>query len=386
MKLYRYGTHRCKTPEETLAAVEPHYSRFGLTRLADITGLDYIQIPVYLGVRPLGATLSVSQGKGADHASAQVSAVMEAVEMWCAEYECPRPALRNTPASEMNLGYSIRDLQQHQGSLLTDQTPLDWLAARDLLSAEASYVPLQYVRIGASFAPTSWRPPGLRPSTNGLASGNTYYEALVHAMYELIERDISVQVAAKSCRQREYIDPATVRGGAAADLLQRISDAGVWVEIIHEPNPWEVPYFGCYVWSDDLPVLAAGAGVHSDPDVALSRAISEAVQSRLTIIAGTRDDIDPAVYTQSQGQAARPTVASDLSTMAEVYDRYTADFQSFAEEADWLARKLTARGRGVEPKVCVIADEEAFAVVKVVAPGLEFLGQHSLPRVSGADG
>jgi ribosomal protein S12 methylthiotransferase accessory factor YcaO len=37
--------------------------------------------------------------------------------------------------------------------------------------------------------------------------------------------------------------------------------------------------------------LARGAGCHLDPTLALSRALCEAAQTRLTRIAGTRDDI-----------------------------------------------------------------------------------------------
>ena len=48
--------------------------RFGITRLANITGLDDIGLPVCMAVRPLSKGLSVSQGKGTDDVSAAVSA------------------------------------------------------------------------------------------------------------------------------------------------------------------------------------------------------------------------------------------------------------------------------------------------------------------------
>ncbi len=41
---------------------------------------------------------------------------------------------------------------------------------------------------------------------------------------------------------------------------------------------------------------ASGIGAHPDPVVALSRALTEAAQSRLTIISGSRDDISPTSY------------------------------------------------------------------------------------------
>ena len=57
----------------------------GITRLANVTGLDRIGIPVVQAVRPNSRSLSVSQGKGVDMDSAKASAMMEAFELWHAE-------------------------------------------------------------------------------------------------------------------------------------------------------------------------------------------------------------------------------------------------------------------------------------------------------------
>ena len=42
--------------------------------------------------------------------------------------------------------------------------------------------------------------------------------------------------------------------------------------------------------------LFAGYGAHLSRNIALSRALTEAVQSRLTFISGSRDDLFPALY------------------------------------------------------------------------------------------
>ena len=57
----------------------------GITRLGDITGLDYIGIPVVVAVRPNSRSVSVSQGKGLDLHQATASALMEAIEGFHAE-------------------------------------------------------------------------------------------------------------------------------------------------------------------------------------------------------------------------------------------------------------------------------------------------------------
>ena len=60
VKTYRAGTHRSTAPEETLARVAPLLPALGITRLANITGLDRIGIPVVVACRPNSRSLAVS--------------------------------------------------------------------------------------------------------------------------------------------------------------------------------------------------------------------------------------------------------------------------------------------------------------------------------------
>ena len=57
----------------------------GITRVANVTGLDWIGIPVAMVCRPNSRSVAVSQGKGVDYLSAQVSGLMEASELYHAE-------------------------------------------------------------------------------------------------------------------------------------------------------------------------------------------------------------------------------------------------------------------------------------------------------------
>src|SRR6056297_3549928 len=85
VKGYRRDTHRLVDPVETLARVGPLAAAMGITRLANVTGLDTIGIPVVMAVRPRSRSLAVSQGKGLTLAAAEASALMESVEAYHAE-------------------------------------------------------------------------------------------------------------------------------------------------------------------------------------------------------------------------------------------------------------------------------------------------------------
>jgi ribosomal protein S12 methylthiotransferase accessory factor len=120
------GTHRVRTPEQTLEIITPRLMDYGITRLADVTGLDSLGVPVVMAVRPLAATLSVAQGKGVTLELAKVSAAMECIEFWHAEEAVPAPGMTGIPAASLGLDYRVSDLEEDASSLITEHAPLDW--------------------------------------------------------------------------------------------------------------------------------------------------------------------------------------------------------------------------------------------------------------------
>ena len=108
---YHFGTRREVAPAETLRRIRPLLRRAGITRLADVTGLDWIGIPVYQAIRPNSRNLSVAQGKGLTRTQAKVSALMESLESFHAERIEYQTSLRAS-VSELRprLGYDPRTL------------------------------------------------------------------------------------------------------------------------------------------------------------------------------------------------------------------------------------------------------------------------------------
>jgi ribosomal protein S12 methylthiotransferase accessory factor len=373
-KVVLTGTHRVRTPEETLEIIRPRLGSYGITRLADVTGLDSLGVPVVMAVRPLAATLSVAQGKGITLALAMASAAMECIEFWYAEQAVP-PSIVSAPAAGLQLCYRLQDLNQDEGSLLTAHSVLDWIEARSAIDSRPTLVPRSAVSLGGGG--DRWKPWGLTSSTNGLASGNSRAEAFIHAIYELIERDACTRLQLQPVGERSYVDPDTVPG-YCGELIAQIRAAGGWLELVVAPNRFDVACFAAYLWREDFATTAIGTGAHCDPAVALSRAVTEAAQSRLTAITGTRDDLAARIYREAATAVLPPGSPPGATDWTTVAGRFTRTFTTDDDEAAWLARHVAA----VADTTPLVVDLHAgdFCVVKVLCPGLENAVTHGLAR------
>jgi ribosomal protein S12 methylthiotransferase accessory factor len=218
-------------------------------------------------------------------------------------------------------------------------------------------------------------------SSNGLAAGNTKHEAIIHALYEVAERDATSSLGSASVRQRAYVDIATVDDPLCAALIQRIISARAWLEIVQCPSRFGLPTYVCYLWSADFSgAMAIGAGSHSLPEIALSRAITEAAQSRLTFITGSRDDISPFVYRTPYGDYRRPATCGRSIAWSTTHCHRVCDIPAEdTAEASWLAEKITAV-TGAEPLLVVLGTYDELTVVKVVCPNTQFFTRHYIPR------
>ena len=188
-KTHFEGTHRTISPETTWARMSPFLPSLGITRLANVTGLDRVGIPVYMSCRPNSRSLAVSQGKGLSNISAKVSALMESTEQWHGEFNSCLTRVESY--AHLKSGALVCDpdlLPLVERSAFTSSRPIPWAMGTDLLSGRPIWVPYEMVHVNTTvpFVPGS----GCFVSgSNGLASGNNLLEAILHGLYELVERD-----------------------------------------------------------------------------------------------------------------------------------------------------------------------------------------------------
>ncbi len=378
-KRFVEGTRRAVSPDETWRRIAPLLPVFGISRVAGLTGLDRIGIPVFTAVRPNGRSLSVFQGKGMTAQAARVSAVMEAFETWCAE-AIVKP-LHFASLDEMCFDHPVVDVSRLPVATvepLDPGLPFLWIEGTDLLSGKARFVPYEMVHANYGI-PEPAHSGAFVASTNGLASGNTRDEALLHGLCEVIERDAVTlwKLAPGAFDGRCAVRLDSVEDPGCRWLLERFSAAGVRVAVFDATSDVGVPVFAALIADAAGGGAAApelGFGCHPAPEVALSRALTEAAQARLTFISGAREDIPDADYLPA-------AIAERTAAAEQIFDglQPARDFAAVAsvEEAsiagDVAATLAALRGVGIAEAVAVDIAKPAFglSVMRVVVPGLE---------------
>lgn len=380
-KAFRAGTHRLIAPEETVARLRRFLPVMGITRVANVTGLDVIGVPVVTVFRPNSRSLAVTQGKGLTLAAAKASGLMEAVESYHAE-TITRPLLLS---SHEGIRYtrptaSVDGLPALRGTLFHPERRLLWIEGHDLMAGRASWVPYELVHTDFTLP----MPSGAGcfvPSSNGLASGNHVLEAVSHALCEVVERDaVSLwNLGTAEDRRRTRVDLATVDDPDCRAVLDCFDRAGVRAAVWEATSDVALPVFRCtIVDGEDHPLhrtyAAAGMGCHGTRRVALLRALTEAAQSRLTMIAGSRDDATRHQYEHTRSPDVLGGVRAAI--LAEAGARSFRDApdhegETFAEDVAWELACLSRAGVREVVVIDLQKPELRVPVVRVVVPGLE---------------
>lgn len=380
-KCFVRGTHRAVAPSATLARVHALLAPLGITRVANVTGLDVIGIPVVVVCRPNSRSLAVSQGKGLDLFAAKASGLMESVELHHAE-RIVHP-VKLAAFDELRFTHRMIDVERLprlSSSRFDSRFSTLWIEGYDLLQSAHLWLPYEMVHMNYTLP----LPPGSGSfvmSSNGLASGNHLLEALGHGICEVVERDADSLWAAApdAIRAQTRLDLSTVDDPDCCGVLQRYRDAGVAVAVWEITSDVGVPAFRCTILDaepDRQRQLYAnsGMGCHPSRSVALNRALTEAAQARLTTISSSRDDVTRHDYEISRNPDMLARVRALLVEQSGTRDfRDAPDFagDTFDDDLRWLLERLT--GAGITSVVGVDLTQPGFdlPVVRVVIPGLE---------------
>lgn len=372
---------------ETLALALGVAEKLGVSRVTGTTFLDQVGIPVYIGVRP-GASrgsLCVSAGKGLTMTEAKVGACMEAIEFALSE-----PA---NSASKI-IGSHYRDVLNASenpeellrlcpiaGKAIDLSAEVPCVSALDLISGEEYLVPAEL-----AFVPFELPDETFGNHTNGLASGNSFAEACMHGIFEVIERDI---LSFEMVKDTSVLVNHSEVGSCQAELM-RIQDAQLNVVIRMVPNYYRLPFFAVSIIDNNQrhpAYINTGFGLHPDYQIAVIRALTEAAQSRLTFIHGTRDDLSEkiAIYEAISGEQLRELFqvkVDHLSRKSKESNILHGDFARIhgLDLPGYLNNLLDfLKSIGIDKILAIrhTRPKDPLQVVKIVIPGMEFFNPES---------
>lgn len=296
---------RSAAAEHLLPSARAAAAEAGVTRLAELTRLDRLGLPVWQAVRPMSRALSVHQGKGVADADAQLGALLEAVESHHAEtFEAEGPLCRFDALAADERAPALADLARDRESPPDSGESYRWVEGEDLASGRPVYLPFDSVSLDLTRAV----PSRFERSSNGVATGATLAEAIAVALQELIERDAVMEWQSRgllACTG-DVLRLESVPCTWLQEWRERVEKAGAWLRFYRVPSIGGTPVFVCELndpGKDGAPYRAVhGRGCHALPEIALFKALAEAIQSRATFIAGARDDLLPSAYS-SAGRA-----------------------------------------------------------------------------------
>lgn len=368
---------RIVPPEQTLARVLPLLGAAGLGQPEDITSKDNVGIPVF-SVDRQETALGIPKyynGKGVTKEQAEASAVMESIERYSAEMRDTDEVVFGTyeqacevmaTVNPVDLILPIWALDRLEGAEIA------WTPGWEMFRGEPIWVP-------ACEAYYPYKPDTdlqlFKFHTNGIAAGNTMEEAVLHATFELIERDAwSIAEYRNTPVPDVVVDPYSVPG----QLLEKFRAQGVEIHLKDLTSDVGVTTIGAAsddVRTKDPEMLNIGVGTHLNPEIAAIRAITEVAQSRATHKDGKKINAQLQRVTNEMGYEKIKeinriwyTESKRKINLSDMRDEATDDV---LDDIELVFGKLVEAGFDSVIAVDLTRPELDVPAVKMIIPGME---------------
>ncbi|MCX6730391.1 MAG: YcaO-like family protein, partial [Candidatus Roizmanbacteria bacterium] len=228
---------------------------------------------------PLGNNMyRLHPGKGITSTQNRSSATFEAIERYNAKFAMRNPYKREVIGSYNSLKNEAVHPSEFQMPLphYTDDAPVAWMKAWSLTNKRERLVPrnyVYYIPIGSS----------------GLASGNCIEEAILHALFELIERDVYMIMDLNELLMPD-LDLTGLKNPHILGLLKPLDSPQLSYRIKYIRHDLGVPTFGMYMKGMVEGKMGHSHVVcsHLNKEIALSRTITEAIQAFPKFTEGSR--------------------------------------------------------------------------------------------------
>ncbi len=286
-KTYTYDQDKVFTPIETIARFKDRLKKVDLDILKEVRRIDNgrLKIPVFFSVCGKDANHIIGtkkqMGKGCTPEQAQASACMELGERFSffSFVKNPDNFLTATYTRVKAEGYPVIPLEQlllsvhdtkHSASFLEKllaDIPIQWTWATNLTRSEEVLIPFSWFYAINEF--------------NGPSAGNTYEEAIIQGICEIVERHVSAIVSHDRVKT-PAIDMKSIDDPVTRDLIMKFTINGILL------------YLNDFTLNTGIPTVAAlaidpntfpikseivfTAGTTPNPNKALIRALTEVAQ------------------------------------------------------------------------------------------------------------
>ena len=378
---YFKGTHRVIAPRETIEINQDKLKKAGITRIADITDLDRIGLPIYTAIRPTAeeGAISIYGGKGISKDHAKASAMMEGFERYSAERQDSDETIIATPNEIGRYGDYIDpkslNLPKNFEKKDISDINLEWSKSKDIISGNEYYIPTN--AIFHPYASDSNAESLFKSNTNGLASGNILDEAILHGMLEVIERD-AWSIFELTHKNYAQIDIESIESELILDIINKFESEGIKIKLMDFTADIKIPTIAASAddtITKDAGLLTLGMGTHLDPEVAILRALTEVAQSRATQINGAREDTVRADFAREAGYERMKRInkyyfkdEEEKICLSDIENKSTS---SITKDIEIVKNELIANDIEKILYVDLTRPEIDVSVVRVVIPEME---------------
>lgn len=378
---YFEGTHRVIAPEKTIEINEDKLKIAGITRIADITDLDRIGLPIYTAIRPTAeeGAISIYGGKGISRNHAKASAMMEGFERYSAEKQDCDETITATMSEISKKGEYVNpeslNLPKDFKKDTLDTINLEWSLTHDIISDKDYYVPTN--AIFHPYTPDNSAQSLFKSNTNGLASGNILDEAILHGILEVIERD-AWSIFELTHKNYAQINLDSIESDLVNETIDKFESNGIKIKLMDFTADIKIPTIAASAddtVTKDAGLLTLGMGTHLDPEVAILRALTEVAQSRATQINGAREDTVRADFAREAGYERMKRINKfyfkEEETQIDLAEIENKSTTSINKDIEIVKEELIAN----DIKQILYADltrkELDISVVRVIIPEME---------------
>lgn len=237
-------------------------------------------------------TYYYSYGRALNLSDTEMSAKFEMLERYASVVPRGIPTLRGSYAELLKQGYPVvspraltlnkvnMEVEKRYGFVrYTDQDSYRWCPVHELVSNSLHYLPEQALYYDSQLVSKERR--FIYETSNGCALGGSYEEAIVYALYELVERDAFLMHwynrVAPPCFNIEGI-----RNQALVELVHYLTCIGYEIRMMNITMETGIPA----IWAAAIDRNHNGgvkcynaAGAHSNPEKALEAALVELATS-----------------------------------------------------------------------------------------------------------